>query len=66
MAMKYVTLALGETEADLIAENEHATLRAAKADARRLIESEWKPRSVEIADQRSGDTVFSWEREAQR
>lgn len=60
---KYITSATGALDTDLIAENEHTTLRAAKADARRLIASEHVPQRVEIADERSGDVVFARSRE---
>ena len=58
---RYIVLALGATESDLIAENEHSTLREARADAKRLIASEHKPQSVEIADERTGETVYAWD-----
>lgn len=58
---RYIVLALGASESDLIAENEHATLRAARADVKRLIASKHKPQSVEIADERTGETVYTWD-----
>lgn len=65
-AGRYVVLALGRTEADLIAENEHPNLRAARGDAKRLIASDFKPHSVEITKIATGETIYVWTRSAAR
>jgi hypothetical protein len=61
MGKTYYVVATGKTEADLIAENEHGSLREARADANRIIHGDSRPQRVEITSEEGANVHFTWE-----